>query len=124
MIFLEDVRPVARVEHTCSLCGRTIAQGETYRRCRLIGDDGPYTFKECAHCRAFMDLTTVVEAAISWGEGYSTDDFCEWEPDDFQGARWQVQWKRQWRRRDGALYPVPERPSRPGSTTGREAEDA
>lgn len=64
-----------------------------------------WTFKECVHCRAVMNL-----ADPTWGEcEYDNDVLSEWEPSNFQEARWRAQWKRRWERRDGTLYPVPGR---------------
>ncbi len=108
---IADERPTARKAHRCDLCDRAIEPGESYRRCWIIGDDGPYTFKECAHCSACVTLSTVTETAHYYGEGYSSDDFANWEPGTVWEARLRAQWRRKWRRRDGALFPVPTRES-------------
>lgn len=103
--------PKARIEHRCGLCGRTIQPGEHYNRQRNIGDAGPYVFKACAHCHALTRLTTAVDAANWWGEGYTADDIAEWRPDTVWEARYRAQWRRRWRRRDGDLYPIPTAPT-------------
>ena len=106
MLILDSVRPVARKTHQCLLCFRTIQPGEKYQRQRSIGDDGPYTFTACAHCDALATLIDV------WGRcdqdgGYTAEDIAETEPQSIEEARWLVQWRRKWRRRDGALYEIP-----------------
>jgi len=99
-----DTWPVARKEHTCSLCWRTIRPGEKYRR--GVGIDGTvWTFKECRHCRAVMDL-----ADPTGGDSeYDLGVLGEWDPYGGTEMRWKVQWQRKWQRRDGELYPVPAR---------------
>lgn len=101
-------KPVARKDHHCNLCGRIIGAGETYDRARLVAyDDGPYVFKTCTHCQALLFLHP-----DSWeyaDEGYTTDDIIEWEPSTIAGLRAKAMFMRGWRRRDGALYPVPQR---------------
>lgn len=97
--------PVARIEHHCQLCGRTIQPGEKYNRQRNVGDDGPYVFKACAHCHAYVKLAGIAD----WcDDGYTADDVWEYEPGDMTEARWRAQHRRKWMRRDGALYPIPE----------------
>jgi hypothetical protein len=104
-LVLASENPVARKEHRCQLCYRTIEPGERYNRQRNIGDDGPYVFKACAHCDAYVRLADI---ASYCDDGYTADDVCEYEPVDVTSARWRAQYRRKWRRRDGALYPVPE----------------
>ena len=79
----------------------------TRRRQRNIGDDGPYVFKSCAHCNALIKVSSVIESADYYGEGYTIDDFQQWEPNTIQEARWRAQYRRKWKRRDAALYPIP-----------------
>lgn len=54
-VTLADDRPKARIAHRCDDCGRTIEPGEIYRRWRGVGDDGPTTWKSCAHCGLVAD---------------------------------------------------------------------
>jgi hypothetical protein len=49
---LDDATPTARKQHFCDQCLRAIEPGETYRRQRVITDDGPDVWKTCAHCQA------------------------------------------------------------------------
>jgi hypothetical protein len=106
-LVLASEHPVAKKEHCCNLCSRTIEPGERYNRQRNIGDDGPYVFKSCAHCDALTRVSSVTEDANFYGEGYTADDFFEWHPSTLHEARWRAQYRRKWRRRDGDLYPVP-----------------
>jgi hypothetical protein len=106
MTFWTDSWPVARKPHRCELCNRTIRPGEKYRR--GVGMDGTvWTFKECRHCRAVMDLADPTGGDCE----YFPDVLGEWEPQSVTEARWRAQWRRQWTRRDGALYPLPTRPA-------------
>lgn len=99
-----ETHPRARVKHRCDLCGREILPGETYRRSVLL-DGTANTWKECAHCDAVRDV-----ALDQWlSDDYTPDLPAEWEPTSWQQMRVKVQWLRGWRRRDGSLYPVPER---------------
>jgi len=101
--FWMDNWPVARKEHRCELCRRTIRPGEKYRR--GVGLDGStaFTFKECRHCRAVMDLAD----PTAGDSEYDFDVLGEWDPYGVTETRWKVQWARGWERRDGDLYPVP-----------------
>jgi hypothetical protein len=101
--------PVARIEHHCSLCDRTIEPGEQYARHRMVGDDGPYVWKECAHCRALMKVYGS-EIVWDWYEGWGDEDVREWEPSTAEGREAQAHWRARWRGPDGALYPVPVAP--------------
>ena len=117
-LLLASEHPVARVMHRCDLCQRLINPGERYNRQRVIGDDGPYVFKDCAHCEAAVKILNEVEGDWYDSEfGYSAYDFAEFDPTTIQTARLRAMWKRQWRRRDHELYPVPEPRNRPGLTT-------
>ena len=51
---LDDVSPTARKQHICDTCGRRIEPGETYRRIRYVGDDGPGVHKGCQQCEAVL----------------------------------------------------------------------
>ncbi len=95
--------------------GRAIEPGEQYDRQRNIGDDGPYVFKACAHCEELRKVSTVTENADYFGEGYTADDYWEWEPSTVWEARLRAQFRRKWRRRDGSLFPLPVAPEREAS---------
>ena len=60
VLVLDEVRPVARKDHTCEVCWGTIGKGDRYLRQRNVGDDGAYTFKAhglcwAAWCKAHRD---------------------------------------------------------------------
>lgn len=104
MTFWTHTRPKARASHRCDMCRRIIDPGETYLR--GVGIDGTaWTWKECAHCDALRD---VARAQCSETE-YDEETIADWEPETWQQMRVKVQWRRQWRRFDGSLYPIPER---------------
>lgn len=104
-LVLASENPVARIEHKCQLCYRTIEPGEQYNRQRNIGDDGPYVFKACAHCDAYVRLAGIANWA---DDGYAADDVWEYPPANIREARWRAMYRRKWRRRDGGLYPIPD----------------
>lgn len=102
MTFYTHSFPRARKPHTCSLCARTIDPGETYTRGFGADGGGAWTWKNCTHCEAFL-----TRAEVACDVEYGVGDFECFEPSTVTEARWLVQWRRGWRRRDGALYPVP-----------------
>lgn len=91
----------ARKTHSCELCGREILRGETYMAGSGFGNGEAHSWKECLHCESLVQLVLLHE------DEYSFDVLGEFEPATFTEARWMVQWRRQWTRRDGQLYPVP-----------------
>jgi len=105
--FIVDVR-VARKEHRCSDCGRTIRPGEQYRR--GVGFDGTaWTWKDCRHCHAVLN-----EYDLPWDGEYNADTFHEWAHDgarDLREARAQAGYRNQWRTAQGNLWPLPNDPA-------------
>lgn len=106
-VILWESSPKARIHHTCECCGRPIDPGETYRRTRILGDDGPYTWKQCAHCEAFV-RHYIDEICPDLWDGYTQEDIAEWEPATPEAAEHKRQWAVRWRRHAQDLYPVPE----------------
>ena len=107
MITLSDDTRTARKEHHCSSCARIIRKGERYRASCNITDDGPYTWKECAHCQP---LCQFLLHALNWCDDdgyYPLEQIPEWEPRTIAHARLRVMFMRRWTRHDGTLYPVP-----------------
>jgi hypothetical protein len=116
-----STKPTARKPHRCDNCDRTIDPGETYRRGKGLREDGGGfdTWKECAHCLAFLSAAPIVDWC--WNEGYSRDDFQEFEPRTDDECRWHADWKRGWRDDMGALVPLPVKPAEarcPANTAG------
>ncbi len=105
---LHESNPRARKRHRCELCIRDIEVGETYNRQRSIYDGEPYVFKACEHCMALVHVFDESNAYWYDDEGYTIDSIADVDPANLREARFQVQWRRKWRRRDGDLYPVPE----------------
>lgn len=102
-VVISDTNPVARKEHECSLCLRTIQPGETYHRQRAIYDD-PYTFKACTHCSAFADLYR----EDWWYDsdiGYTREDVLEWEPPSTEALEHKKLWMSRWSD-NGVLVPT------------------
>lgn len=103
---IDTTEPVARKRHVCEDCGRWIEAGEKYSRQFLIGDDGPYTWKRCAHCVAFWGMY-YSEIAWDYWEGAGPDDVVEWEPVTAESIEHKRQFRAKWADHTGALYPVP-----------------
>jgi len=94
----------ARKPHPCDLCSRTISQGERYQRSAGMDGSSAWTWKECAHCEAIID---VIERDVDGS--YGPDSVREWCPRTIPQLRAKVLWLRRWTRPDGSLYPVPEK---------------
>lgn len=84
--FVDWTKPVARVEHRCCECRRTIRAGEVYRRTQGLCDGRFETYKTCRHCEAmsaFMaemcgghPMTELLEELEEhWHEGYASIPF-------------------------------------------------
>ena len=99
---LSDARPKARKQHRCDDCFRAIQPGEKYRRATYV-DDTLWTSIECLHCIAIVKH-------VEWNsdEGYWWQDFADWEPETVSHLRLKALWRKQWTRRDGTLYPIPD----------------
>lgn len=53
---IREESPVARKEHVCCECGRTIRKGERYLRESCIWEEtGPATMKTCTDCESVRD---------------------------------------------------------------------
>lgn len=121
-LLLSTAHPRARIDHRCDTCGRTVHCGEIYSRAFLIGECGPYLWKECGHCEAFVAL--YLDQFAPWAdddEGYDGDCIRDWEPTTPLAIEHQRQWRAQWRDDTGALagalVPVPNA-SREGTGDG------
>lgn len=102
--------PTARTVHHCESCGRTIAPGEEYDRVFAVDSGDHWTYKECVHCHALVQIWQLWEFASD--EGYGADTFNEYylyeRRTEADSIYW-TQWKRRWRHDDGTLYPIPTR---------------
>lgn len=99
-------KPKARTPHRCMWCYRTINPGEIYDRAfnRLGYGDKPYTWINCAHCLAFVQLADIQE----WcGEGITDECLIDYEPEGLWDLRLKALYRKKWRRKDGTLYPIP-----------------
>ena len=105
ILVLADEQPVARKEHRCLCCYRTIEPGEKYHRQRNIGDDGPYVWKSCAHCAEMA----VICDLWAWADDYGVawDSYDQFEPSSLAELRLKALWRKGWRRGDGTLYSIP-----------------
>lgn len=104
MTFYSDSHPTAIKGHTCEDCGRRISPGEKYRRGFGADNGTAWTWKECAHCAAIVPL---LFSHFDAGEGYARETFLDWEPELPHHLRLKALWRKQWKRADGSLYPVP-----------------
>jgi len=99
--------PVARKEHKCADCGRTIRPGETYRR--GVGFEARELYsqwKDCRHCEYVLD-----NYDVAWDGEYNADTFYEWSGDGFQDlteARLQAGYRHKWTTAQGNLWPLPQ----------------
>ena len=115
MTHFSDSHPRARKPHRCTLCGRLIRPGETYRRGAGMDGSTAWTWKECAHCEAILPLIDTVWECDE-DEGYGRSNIEDWDPTTVPHLRLKVLYLRQWTDRDGALYPIPEQVYRDDST--------
>lgn len=114
--FLTWASPVARKNHECDQCYRVIQPGETYTRGSGMYEGSWFTWRECAHCHQLLQIWNIYEAVFD--DGVGPDDICEFEPSGspseypLRFIRWyrhRAQYIKKWARKDGTLYPLPER---------------
>lgn len=110
MEIIHDERPIARKQHRCEMCSRTIEPGERYRRQRNTDCGDIWTWKNCAHCDVLLDILCHIGYDHDYGVTY--EDVGEWEPETIAEARLKVYWLHRWRRRDGSLREIPQQPVR------------
>ena len=53
-VTLSDTRPVARKEHTCGGCKKTIPVGARHRRRFMLVDGEPWHEKTCRDCEYYL----------------------------------------------------------------------
>ena len=74
-VYQADVH-VARKQHKCDECHRTISSGERYERVFGIWDE-PRTYKTCARCLALREFVTAHVPCTCWTHGNMIDDCME-----------------------------------------------
>ncbi len=80
-------RPLSRVAHKCSECGRKIQLGERYERVRAIwGDDPPVTVKTCVYCLAMRDMLEAHAKCFCWMHHSLRDDIQSWVDENWWQA--------------------------------------
>ena len=97
----------ARKSHKCQTCFRIIDPGETYESQFVVWDGRAQRFKQCAHCLAVWSIWRPENS-----DGYISEDGYDcWASDadarDVAELRAMVHFRQKWRRKDGALHPVP-----------------
>lgn len=100
-----NTNPKANKEHYCDACNRIIDKGEKYLHQAQLDNGTVQTYRECAHCAALVRLWSLWSCC---DDGYNGNCFTEHYSRDVTDLRWQVQYRRRWRRRDGNLYPIPQ----------------
>jgi hypothetical protein len=81
-----ETKPVARKEHLCSECGRTIRVGEKYHKLTGLCDGRWETDRTCNHCMAMSGFMHEMcggyplgelreELEEHWREGYASIEF-------------------------------------------------
>lgn len=100
--------PVARIEHRCGDCGRTIVPGERYHRGEGLYEDYWSTNKVCGHCNAASKWLLAVCHGYLYGG--IIEDLVEhwdesWEVRSLDFGRLIVLAHARWRRH-GELVPV------------------
>jgi hypothetical protein len=103
---------VARKEHNCDECRRTITPGEKYEAATGLGYDGPWWFycKTCEHCMwARKWLNAECNGFVYVGVLEDLEE--HWTEDplvrDLDLGRRIVGMRNRWRKKDGSLMAVP-----------------
>lgn len=120
----------ARTQHACTECRRAIDPGEVYRFWTFVDRDwgGWHTTKMCPHCWATIELGAALTGCHKfwyWDSVHDLDVEVGFvgnclgdeghdlgQADRYRLLRTVVGRRRQWRRRDGELLPVPRAPER------------
>ena len=96
-----DSWPVARTQHQCLLCRRTIQQGETYWRQVTFDEGSVWVHKTCEHCERVAWAYCRVTGESEW----DGENALEWLSDDHPALYAAL--LAGWRWPDGELVPVP-----------------
>jgi hypothetical protein len=115
-VSFDKVHRVARKAHRCDECGRTIEPGETYWPWTGLGEGRFDHGKMCVHCEAAAQWLVEVCNGYLF-HGIAQDLREHWDEDWSYRNLWLgravVGMGRRWRRLDGSLMPVPDRPVLP-----------
>lgn len=76
---LADNVRVARKDHTCLLCRRTIEAGQKYRDARFADDGRAYTWREHLRCGEWAYRRA---AEVGWDYGVDHVNFIDWLTDE------------------------------------------
>ena len=93
----------ARKGHTCELCRRTIRSGERYLRGAGMNGSTAWSWAQCAHCTAILNL-----ARDPYETDFEWETIADWSPQTTAQLRALVMWRRQWTRSDGSPFPIPD----------------
>lgn len=107
---LHDRHPIAKKEHRCGECHRTIWRGESYMTERTIFDGNAETHKTCLHCQIARDW--LVGECGGFLYGGVKEDIYEHarEGYGFGVVRLAAGMQNHWSRKDGRLWPIPKAP--------------
>ena len=102
---------VARTEHLCGECRRTILPGETYLR-EVVADDGhASTNKTCGHCEVVTEW--LIRECGGYFYGGAREDMADHAYTGYYGfgvTRLAAGMRAKWTRKDGRMWPVPPAP--------------
>lgn len=107
---LAERQPIARIQHRCDECKRTIEPGERYRSESMIHDGAFRSHKTCAHCE--VARLWLNRECGGWVFGAVLEDIIEHAGDYKRIDIYRIAagMRRRWRDRHGALVPTPSRP--------------
>lgn len=116
---LHERHPVAKIEHKCLECRRVIKAGERYMVERTVFDGRANTHKTCTHCQCVRHWLTLECGGFLYGG--VAEDIHEHASEGYglSVKMMAAGISRQWKRRDGRMWPLPRLPktSVPSSTT-------
>lgn len=108
---LGESHPIARKQHKCFECARTIEPGETYLAESLLFEGEFSAHKTCSHCE--VARAWLAAECGGWLYGGVEEDIREHATSGYYGmdlARIAVGMDWGWRRKNGALLPIPAMP--------------
>lgn len=122
---LREHHRIARKEHKCTECHRTIGIGESYLSEAPLFDGDVSGWKTCAHCQRVRGWLTAECGGWMWGG--IEEDIREHAEDSRYGVGVKllaVGMDRQWRRRDGRMWPLPRVPQTTHQRMAKPASDS